>query len=155
NAALASPRRAIDVVLAASVEVRSGIVTATLIIVLLLAPLFWLGGVEGLLLRPLAIAYVVAMMASLATAMTVTPVLCLVLGGRAAGAREAPLARLAKRGLDRALPRALARPRLIGSGALVAIAAAVALLAVLPRSLMPPFNEGSLTVELNAAPGIT
>src|ERR1044072_5592805 len=51
NAALGAPRRALDVVLAASVEVRSGIVTATLIIVMMLVPLFWLGGVEGLLLR--------------------------------------------------------------------------------------------------------
>jgi heavy-metal exporter, HME family len=155
NAASASPGRVLDVVLAASVEVRSGIVTATLIIVLMLAPLFWLGGVEGLLLRPLAIAYVVAIVASLATAMTVTPVLCLLLSGRHAQHREAPLARLCKRGLDRALPWALARPRLIGSGALIAVIAAGALLVVLPRSLMPPFNEGSLTVELNAAPGIT
>jgi HME family heavy-metal exporter len=155
NSALSAPRRALDVVLAASVEVRSGILTATLIIVLMLAPLFWLGGVEGLLLRPLAIAYVVAMLASLATAMTVTPVLCLMLAGRSARQREAPLARLCKRGLDRALPWALARPRLIGAGALVAVVAAGALLVALPRSLMPPFNEGSLTVELNAAPGIT
>jgi HME family heavy-metal exporter len=155
NSALSAPRRALDVVLAASVEVRSGILTATLIIVLMLAPLFWLGGVEGLLLRPLAIAYVVAMLASLATAMTVTPVLCLMLAGRSARQREAPLARLCKRGLDRALPWALARPRLIGAGGLVAVVAAGALLVALPRSLMPPFNEGSLTVELNAAPGIT
>src|SRR5262245_57450130 len=155
NAALASPRRAIDVVLAASVEGRSGILTATLIIVLMLAPRFWLGGVEGLLLRPLAVAYVVAIVASLATAVTVTPVLCLLLGGRAARQREAPLARLCQRGLDRALPWALARPRLIGGGALVAVVAAGTLLAVLSRSLMPPFNEGSLTVELNATPGIT
>jgi len=150
-----SPRGAFDVVLAASVEVRSGIVTATLIIVVMLAPLFWLGGVEGLLLRPLAIAYVVAILASLATAMTVTPVLCLLLGGRMRALRAAPLARLAQRGLDRALPWALARPRLIGGGALIAVAAAGALLLALPRSLMPPFNEGSLTVELNATPGIT
>jgi HME family heavy-metal exporter len=155
NAAAGSPRSALDVVWSASVEVRSGILTATLIIVLMLAPLFWLGGVEGLLLRPLAIAYVVAIVASLATAVTVTPALCLLLTGRNTQQREAPLARLAKRGLDRALPWALARPRLIGGGALVAVAAAVVLLVALPRSLMPPFNEGSLTVELNATPGIT
>ncbi len=155
NAALVAPRPALDVVLAASVEVRSGIVTATLIIVLMLVPLFWLDGVEGLLLRPLAIAYVVAMLASLATAVTVTPVLCLMLAGGGVQQREAPLARLCRRVLDRALPWALARPRLIAGGALVAVVAAGALLLALPRSLMPPFNEGSLTVELNATPGIT
>jgi HME family heavy-metal exporter len=155
NIASGSPRRALAVVADASVEVRSGILTATLIIILMLAPLFVLSGVEGLLLRPLAIAYVVAMVASLATAMTVTPVLCLLLAGRNAPPREAPLARLCRRGLDRALPWALARPRMVAGGAALAVIAAGALLLVVPRSLMPPFNEGSLTVELNATPGIT
>src|SRR5262249_8050983 len=132
-----------------------GILAATLIMVLMLAPLFWLGGVEGLLLRPLAIAYVVAMLASLATAMTLTPVLCLLLAGRAARQQEAPLARWCKRGLDRALPWMLARPQVVGAGALVVVAMAGALAVALPPPLMPPFNEGSLTVELNAVPGIT
>src|SRR5262249_57915979 len=67
NAALESPRRALDVVLTASIEVRSGILTATLIIVVMLAPLFWLGGVEGLLLRPLPIAHGVAVGGSVGT----------------------------------------------------------------------------------------
>jgi CzcA family heavy metal efflux pump len=155
NALLAVPRRALDVVAAASVEVRSGILTATVIIILVLAPLFALSGVEGLLLRPLAIAYVVAIVASLATAMTVTPVLCLLLLRRGRAARDAPLARLCKAGLDRALPWTLAHARpVVGVTALAVVAAAV-LLAFLPRSLMPPFNEGSLTVELGATPGIT
>ncbi|MEA3023700.1 MAG: hypothetical protein QOK01_2552 [Alphaproteobacteria bacterium] len=153
NAAQGSPRPALDVVWAASVEVRSGIVTATLIIVIMLAPLFVLSGVEGQLLRPLAIAYVVAIAASLATAMTVTPVLCLWGAGRAA--REAPLARVCKAWLDRALPWGLARPGALAGGAALAVVVAVLLLAMLPRSLMPPFNEGSITVELNSVPGIT
>lgn len=155
NAELATPRPALDVVADASVEVRSGILTATLIIVAMLAPLLALAGVEGALLRPLAIAYGVAIVASLATAMTVTPVLCLLLAGRDPPMREAPLARLCRRGLDRALPWVLARPRATMACAALAVVAACALLAVVPRSLMPPFNEGSLTVELNATPGIT
>jgi heavy-metal exporter, HME family len=155
NAVSERPRSALDVVASASVEVRSGIVTATLIIILMLAPLFWLTGVEGALLRPLAIAYVVAIVASLATAITVTPVLCLLLAGRRPPARGAALARLCQRGLDRALPWVLARPRPVAGSAAFAVAAAGLLLVFLPRSLMPPFNEGSLTVELNAAPGIT
>src|ERR1700704_1302591 len=97
NVAQGSPRPALDVVWAASVEVRSGVVTATLIIIIMLAPLFVLSGVEGQLLRPLAIAYVVAIVASLATAMTVTPVLCLWGAARApAGAPRGPLARICK-----------------------------------------------------------
>ena len=155
NAAQGSPRRALDVVWAASVEVRSGIVYATLIIVMVLAPLFVLSGVEGQLLRPLAIAYVVAIVASLATAMTVTPVLCLWGARYAPAAREAPLARICKAWLDRSLPWGLAHPGALAGGAALAVAVAGLLLAVLPRSLMPPFNEGSITVELNAAPGIT
>jgi len=155
NAAQGSPRRALDVVWAASVEVRSGIVYATLIIVMVLAPLFVLSGVEGQLLRPLAIAYVVAIVASLATAMTVTPVLCLWGARYAPAAREAPLARVCKAWLDRSLPWGLAHPGALAGGAALAVAVAGLLLAVLPRSLMPPFNEGSITVELNAAPGIT
>ena len=156
NAALPAPRPALEVVAAASVEVRSGILTATLIIILMLAPLFALAGVEGALLRPLATAYVVAMAASLATAMTVTPVLCLLLAGRRTPAHEGPLARLCKRGLDRALPWALARPRPVAGAAALAVAAACLLLVFfVPRSLVPPFNEGSLTVELTAAPGVT
>jgi len=155
NVARGSPQRALDVVAAASVEVRTGILTATLIIVMVLAPLFVLSGLEGQLLRPLAIAYVVAIVASLATAMTVTPVLCLLVAGRAPAAREAPLARICKAWLDRSLPFALAHPGALTGGAALAVVAAVVLLALLPRSLMPPFNEGSITVELNAAPGIT
>ncbi|HEY4748191.1 MAG TPA: efflux RND transporter permease subunit, partial [Steroidobacteraceae bacterium] len=155
NAAQGSPRSALDIVWAASVEVRSGIVYATLIIVMVLAPLFVLSGVEGQLLRPLAIAYVVAIAASLATAMTVTPVLCLWGARRAPAAREAPLARICKAWLDRSLPWGLAHPGALAGGAALAVAVAGLLLAVLPRSLMPPFNEGSITVELNAAPGIT
>src|SRR5712672_788632 len=156
NVAQGSPRSALDIVWAASVEVRSGIVYATLIIVIMLAPLFVLSGVEGQLLRPLAIAYVVAIVASLATAMTVTPVLCLWGAPRApAAAREAPLARICKGSLDRALPWGLARPGALVGGAALAVVVAGVLLAALPCSLMPPFNEGSITVELNAAPGIT
>src|SRR6202043_3964339 len=108
------------------------------IIILVLAPLFVLTGVEGQLLRPLAIAYVVAMVASLATAMTVTPVLCFWLGGRAA--REAPLARLCKGWLDRSLPWGLAHPRAVAGGAALAVVAAGGLLAVAPRPLVAPVH---------------
>src|SRR5262249_51787359 len=84
----------------------------------------------------------------------VTPVLCLLLAPRAPSP-EAPLARWCKAGLDRALPWTFAHRGWVFGGAALAVVLAAALLAMLPRSLMPPFNEGSITVELNAAPGIT
>jgi HME family heavy-metal exporter len=154
NLSTGAPRPMIDVIAAASEEVRSGILSASVIIMLVLAPLFVLSGIEGRLLRPLATAYVVAIAASLVTAMTVTPVLCLLLAPRAP-AREALLARWFKSGLDRALPWTLAHHRGVMGGAAVAVVLAAVVLVMLPRSLMPPFNEGSITVELTSAPGIT
>ena len=153
NSALPNPRPALEVIATASEEVRSGILYATVIIMLVLTPLFALSGIEGQLFRPLALAYVVAMAASLITAMTITPVLCLWLSRGIA--RDAPLAGRFQSGLDRWLPRALAHPRPVIGIAAVAVALAAVALALSPRSLMPPFNEGSLTVELNIAPGMT
>jgi HME family heavy-metal exporter len=157
NRARQTPLPIIDVVATASQEVRSGILYATIIIILVLLPLFALAGLEGQLFRPLAFAYVVAIAASLVVALTITPVLCawLLRHARVFERREAPLARWFKQGLARSLPFVLARPRAaIGTAALAVVLAAIALV-TLPRSLMPPFNEGSLTVELSAQPGIT
>jgi HME family heavy-metal exporter len=157
NRARSTPRPAFAVIAEASEEVRSGILYATAIIILVLAPLFAIAGIEGRLFAPLASAYVVALAASLLTAITVTPVLCLMLlpGARVLERPDAPLMRLLKRGLARALPWTFARSRAVLGCAGCAVALAALLLATLPRSLMPPFNEGSITVELSATPGIT
>ncbi|WP_022977977.1 efflux RND transporter permease subunit [Nevskia ramosa] len=139
----------------ATLEVRSGILYATLLIVLVFAPLFALGGVEGRLFAPLGIAYIAAILASLVVAITVTPVLCVLAFGDAARLPVEPrwLARL-KAFYLRLLERALGRAKLM----LVAVAAILVLTAVLalqlPRAFLPPFNEGTLTVNLIAAPGI-
>ncbi|HVY58117.1 MAG TPA: efflux RND transporter permease subunit [Xanthobacteraceae bacterium] len=156
NRAAGHPRATLAVIAAASEEVRSGILYATLIIVLVLLPVFAVTSIEGRLLIPLATAYIVALLASLATAITVTPVLCALLlaRGRTLAAPDAPLARWLKAGLRRLLPRALANPFAVMAAAGVSVVLALAGLALLPRALMPTFNEGSLTVELSAAPGI-
>ncbi len=139
----------------ATLEVRSGILYATLLIVLVFVPLFALGGVEGRLFAPLGIAYIAAILASLVVAITVTPVLCVLAFGDAARLPVEPrwLARL-KAFYLRLLERALGRAKLM----LVAVAAILGLSTVLalqlPRAFLPPFNEGTLTVNLIAAPGI-
>jgi HME family heavy-metal exporter len=157
NRASAAPRPALEVIARASEEVRSGILYATLVIVLVLLPFFVISGIEGRLLAPLALAYLVALVASLLTAMTLTPVLCAVLLPRARqlGQADAPLVRWLKRGVARLLPWTFRHAGAVLGGAGVAAVAAVLLLAILPRSLMPSFNEGSLTVEVSALPGIT
>jgi HME family heavy-metal exporter len=157
NRMSAESRSAFEVVLAASEEVRSGILYATVIIVLVFAPLLMLEGVEGRLFSSLAIAYMVALTASLVTAITVTPVLCLLLLPQSRGiARgETPILRTLKRGLSRTLQCALAHPGPVMAMPAATLVFAAALLLDMPRSLMPPFNEGSLTIEVTARPGIT
>ena len=157
NAARSEPRPALHVVAEASEEVRSGILLATVIIALVLLPVFAIPGVEGRLFAPLATAYLVALLASLITAITVTPALCVLLltRGRQLQAPDAPLVRVLKRGLARVLPWTFRNPGLVIGTSAAGIAAAILLLAALPRSLMPSFNEGSLTVEIRLAPGGT
>ncbi len=157
NRASAMPRPALEVIARASEEVRSGILYATLVIILVLLPFFAISGIEGRLLAPLALAYLAALVASLLTAMTLTPVLCAVLlpRSRQLDRAEAPLARLLKRGVSRLLPWTFRHTGVVVGGIGVSFAVAVALLVALPRSLMPSFNEGSLTVEISALPGIT
>lgn len=157
NAARAEPRASLLVIAEASEEVRSGILYATAIILLILLPVFAISGVEGRLFAPLAAAYLVALLASLITAITVTPALCLLLltRGRQLQAPDPPLVRVLKRGLMRVLPWTFRNPGIVTGASAIGFAAAVLLLVALPRSLMPSFNEGSLTVEVRLAPGIT
>ncbi len=139
----------------ATLEVRAGILYATLLIVLVFVPLFALGGVEGRLFAPLGIAYVAAILASLVVAITVTPVLCaLAFGDEARRPIEPRWLAILKAGYRRRLEWVLAHGRavLIASGLLVLVSAVLA--AGLPRAFLPPFNEGSLTINLVAAPGI-
>ncbi len=159
-------RPALQVVFEASREVRRAILFATLILILVLLPLFFLPGVEGRLLRPLGLAYISALLASLLVAVTVTPALCLVLLRRITRAGEAGqsetkddvepwLLRSLRRLYEPTLDWALPRTRLVIVLALLLLISAVALVPGLGRSFLPPFNEGSLTIGVTAPPGIS
>jgi CzcA family heavy metal efflux pump len=155
NRALPAPRPVLEVVRAASVEVRSGIVYATLIVVLVFVPLFALPGIEGRLFTPLGLAYIVSILASMGVSMTVTPVLSAFLLPRmkrlAHG--DSPLVAWLKRGDERVLAWSFPRARRLIVLAALAVAAAAASVPFFPRAFLPAFNEGSLVLSLLFNPG--
>jgi len=157
NAARATPLPVAQVVAAASSEVRSGIVYATMVVVLVFLPLFALGGIEGRLFAPLGIAYIVSILCSLLVAVTVTPALCawLLPGMKRMHASDGALVRLLKAGQDRLLRRAFAHRSLAIGTSFAAVAIAAASVPFLPRAFLPPFNEGTLVVNLTYQPGIS
>src|SRR5215831_14915032 len=122
-----------EVVLAASVEVRSAVVYATVMVALVFLPVFLLGGLEGALFRPLASAYVLATLASLGVALTVTPALALLLLPGAVARHEEPprLVTALRTRYERALARALARPRTIVAASGLTLVAGLAMLPLL------------------------
>jgi HME family heavy-metal exporter len=157
NAARAVPEPAIRVVAAASAEVRSGIVYATLIIVLVFLPLFALTGIEGRLFAPLGVAYIVSILCSLLVAVTVTPVLSywLLPGMRRMHAGDGALVRWLKAGQDRLLRWAFGHRSLVLGAAAGGVAIAAASVPFLPRAFLPPFNEGTLVINVTYQPGIS
>jgi len=157
NRARPDPQPAIIVVAKASQEVRSGIVYATMIVILVFVPLFALTGIEGRLFAPLGVAYIVSILASLVVSITVTPVLCYYLLPRMKRMDhgDSALVRVLKRWNERVLLWAFARTRLVYLLAGVGVAGALATVPFLPRSFLPPFNEGTLTISLQFQPGIS
>jgi HME family heavy-metal exporter len=157
NRAQSDPRPVLEVIAAASQEVRSGILYATLIIVLVLVPLFALPGIEGRLFIPLGIAYIVSILASLLTSVTVTPVLSYYLLARRRGGREQDnflVSRL--KDVNRALlVWAFGHRQLVVIGVVGAVLASGYAAMLLPRSFLPPFNEGTLVLSLQYTPGIS
>jgi CzcA family heavy metal efflux pump len=149
-------RSVLEVVYRASTEIRTSVVFATVIVVLVFLPLFVLGSVEGRLLRPLGFAYVVALSASLLMALTVTPVLCawwLPSSRLIRSGTEPALTRWLKRVYERWLMRALQHWRVVAVTAAVLLVAAVVGIQSLGRSFLPEFNEGALTVSAVTIPG--
>jgi CzcA family heavy metal efflux pump len=151
----AERRPASDVIYEASREVRGSIVFATIIVMLVFVPVFFLTGVEGRLLFPLGFAYLVAIFASLIVALTVTPALCAVLLPTLATHPHGDsfVVRRLKRGYARALGWTLRHIRKTVIAALLLAAGVAALLPSLGRSFLPEFNEGALTINAVTLPG--
>ncbi|HYF07668.1 MAG TPA: efflux RND transporter permease subunit, partial [Acetobacteraceae bacterium] len=151
------PLPVLQVIAAASQEVRSGIVYATLIVVLVFLPLFALSGIEGRLFAPLGVAYVVSILASLVVSITVTPVLCsyLLPNMKRLERGDGWLLRHLKVGQEGLLLWAFRRPRFVYAVAGLAVLGAAATIPLLPRSFLPPFNEGTLTINITFRPGIS
>lgn len=156
NAQARQPLPKLTVVLNASHEVRSSIVYATAIVVLVFVPLFAMQGLEGQLFRPLGFAYIVAILASLLTSITLTPVMCyFLLRSPAREERDSRLVRVLKAGNRALLGIAFAHPRLLVGLIISGVVVAGVLATQLPRSFLPPFNEGTLLVSVVYNPGIS
>lgn len=142
-------------VLDASREIRSSIVSATAILMIVFVPLLFLEGLEGRLLRPLGVAYLVSIASSLLVAVTVTPALCsLLLPGAVDGSgRSPPLLHRITRMYGPTLAFVLRRPRTVVFGGALAVAAGLIGLGFTGRSFLPEFNEGSLTIAAVTLPG--
>lgn len=153
----AHPRPTLEVVATASHEVRSGIFYATLIIVLVFVPLFALSGIEGRLFTPLGIAYIVSILASLVTSITLTPVLAYYFLTKPGAAHETDsfVVRRLKAANTALLNWTFAHGRTVVAsiGAMIVFAGLGTLM--LPRAFLPPFNEGTLLVNLQFNPGIS
>ena len=157
NRARGEPRPVFDVVVSASQEVRSGIVYATMIIVLVFVPLFALSGIEGRLFAPLGQAYIVSILASLVVSITLTPVMAYYMlpGLKRLDAHEGLVVRLLKRGNRHLLDWSFRHPKTLMAGALGGVVAAGVVATQLPRSFLPPFKEGTLTISMMFNPGIS
>lgn len=149
-------RSAFDVIYEASREIRSSVVFATVIVVLVFLPLFALGSVEGRLLAPLGFAYIVSLSASLVVALTVTPALCLVLLPKAKSilsGHEPWLVRKLKAAYQPLLRVSLKHPMLVIAPSVLMLAGAGVALSQAGRAFLPEFNEGTLTVSAVTLPG--
>jgi CzcA family heavy metal efflux pump len=149
-------RPTLQVVFDASVEIRSSIVFATLIIALVFIPIFFLSGVEGRLLQPLGVAYLVALSASLVVAVTVTPVLCYLLlpNSKSVLAEHEPqFVQWLKGRYAPILQSALTHPWRFTLPAVVVLALALLATTRMGRAFLPEFNEGSLTISAVTLPG--
>lgn len=150
--------KTIDIVFEASKEVRMPILNSTLIIMVSFMPLFFLSGMEGRMLRPLGIAFLVALVASTVVALTLTPVLCsyLLNSDKAFKQEKEPwLSRKLQGVYGKALEWAMSNYKAIVSGTVVLLVVALGMFFSLGRSFLPPFNEGSFTINIATQPGVS
>lgn len=148
-----------EVVFNASREVRMPILNSTLIIIVSFIPLFFLTGMEGRMLVPLGIAFIVSLFASTVVALTLTPVLCsYLLGGKSKGdglPKEAFLAVWLKKYYERALLWSLEHKKTVLGGTVAVFVVALGIFFTLGHSFLPSFNEGSFTINVSSLPGIS
>ena len=146
----------VKVVFNASTEVRTPIFNSTLIIIASFLPLFFLSGMEGRMLVPLGVAFIVALMASTIVALTVTPVLCsFLLGDNKAQTKDAWLTRKIKSSYTKALVWSMHHKRIVLGATLALFITALGLFFTLGRSFLPSFNEGSFTINVSTLPGVS
>ncbi len=150
-----SPKKALQVIYDASSEVRNSIVYATIIVVLVFLPLFQLQGIEGRIFAPLGIAYITSILASLVVSLTVTPVLCSYLLPKSTlnEGKESWMVRGLKKQDLKLLQFGLKRPRLVIASAAALVLGAAVMVTRFGTEFLPPFNEGSFTVNLYAPAG--
>ena len=157
---LAERKSVLEVVFNASREVRMPILNSTLIIIVSFVPLFFLSGMEGRMLMPLGVAFIVSLFASTIVALTLTPVLCSYLLGGQTGKeggvpKEAFVAVWMKKHYERALLWALGHKKGVLGSAAVLFVSALCLFFTLGHSFLPAFNEGSFTINISSMPGIS
>ena len=147
----------LTVVYDASREVRKPILNSTLIIIASFMPLFFLSGMEGRMLVPLGIAFIVALAASTIVAMTLTPVLCsyLLRNKKEKVMKESLVSLLIKKHYSVLLEKALSHKKVLLGSTTALFIAAIICLCNLGRNFLPPFNEGSFTINISSLPGIS
>lgn len=157
NRKLSEPKPILQVVYAASSEVRNSIVYATIIVVLVFIPLFQLEGIEGRLFAPLGIAYIVSLIASLFVSLTVTPVLASFLFAKSIKAEheEGRFTRALKALDFKLLHKVIERPKIIVGITLLLLISSLCLLPFMGKEFLPKFNEGTATIGMLAQPGIS
>lgn len=155
NKTLENPKPLLQVVYNASSEVRNSIVYATIIVVLVFLPLFYMQGMEGKIFAPLGIAYITSIIASLFVSLTVTPALCSYLLGntKTHEEKDSALVRFLKKQDTGLLNWGLTRPKVIIGAAIILIIASVSIVPFFGTEFLPPFNEGSFTINLSTPAG--
>ncbi len=148
-----------SIVFHASTEIRASILNATFIIIVAFLPLFFLSGMEGRMLKPLGITYIVSLFMSLLVAMTITPLLCKMMLSNekylSKNEKDSWISRKLTAGYNRSLVWALNRKKPILISAIVLFVVSIILFSTMGRSFLPEFNEGALTISAVAKPGIS
>lgn len=157
NKTLAEPLPTLQVVYNASSEVRNSIVFATIIVVLVFLPLFYMSGIEGRLFIPLGMAYIVSLIASLFVSLTITPVLCsfLLAKDKLIEHKDGKLVQALKNWDRKLLIKSLDNPNIVFGVSIVLFVSSLALTPFMGRDFLPKFNEGTATVGVLAEPGIS